>query len=39
MVAIISFLKKYIDKLYYSKYTLGNRDTLIRAMFPGVNRV
>ena len=33
---IISIIKKWVDKLYYSRYTL-KRETLIREMFPWVN--
>lgn len=40
MIAIIiTYLKEKIDKLYYSKYTLGQRGTLIRTMFPWITKV
>jgi len=39
MLAIIIWLKKYVDKLYYSKYTLGERGALIRTMFPWITKV
>lgn len=35
---IITWLKKKLDKLYYSEYTLS-RETLIREMFPWVNAI
>lgn len=35
---IIPWIKKYVDKIYYSEYTLS-RETLIREMFPWINNI
>lgn len=32
---ILTYIKKFIDKLYYSEYNY-NKDTLIREMFPWI---
>jgi len=39
MIIIITFFKNLIDKLYYSKYNLGNQEALIRKMFPWIKIV
>jgi hypothetical protein len=36
--SLIYKLKKYIDKLYYNKYT-HDRETLIREMFPNIENI
>lgn len=35
---MLTFVKKFIDKLYYSKYT-RSRETLIREVFPWINYI
>ena len=37
-IKIVVWLKKKLDKIYYNQYTLS-RETLIREMFPWINRV
>lgn len=39
LIVIVKWLKETVDKLYYSKYTLGERGALIRTMFPWINQV
>ena len=39
MERLIRWMKKKIDKIYYSKYHSGNREALIRETFPGIHEV
>jgi len=39
IITIIRYLKNFVDKLYYNKYNLWERETLIRQMFPWINKV
>lgn len=38
LLKVITILKKNLDKLYYSQYTL-QRETLIREMFPWIQQI
>lgn len=39
MEKILTLFKEYIDNLYYHKYSLGNRESVIRKSFPWITQV